>query len=348
MKIIHTADLHIGSKFIKIKDDNKRKELIHTLSNSFIDIIEYAKSNNINYVLLSGDVFDSDTVIKKDKDFFYSIIKSNPNINFYYIKGNHDFKSKYEDEIENLHLFTNGITKYYIKDQNVLIAGYELSENNKELYKMTPLTKDYYNILMLHGDISKKEGKDSIDIEKLKDKNINYLALGHIHKRMSSKFSLNGTYVYPGCLMPRGFDEEGEKGFEVLDTSNNSVNFIKTNKYEFKKMEINLKKFNNLYDLISYLNTIPTNKNLLIQFIFTGVYNFDLNIEKILSSITDKFYYVDIKVLAKENALETEIIDERSLKGMFIKLLKEDSSIDATVKEDILKYGLSCIEKKEA
>ena len=72
MKIIHTADIHLGSKINKFPKDisNERKQEIR---NSFLRMVNYANENGVSLILLSGDVFDSDKPFKKDKDFLYKL-----------------------------------------------------------------------------------------------------------------------------------------------------------------------------------------------------------------------------------------------------------------------------------
>lgn len=53
--------------------------------------------------------------------------------------------------------------------------------------------------------------------EPAENKNIDYLALGHVHSFMQDKLDNRGTWCYCGCLEGRGFDECGPKGFVLLD-----------------------------------------------------------------------------------------------------------------------------------
>lgn len=68
----------------------------------------------------------------------------------------------------------------------------------------------------MHGQIRDTSGKDKINVSKLRNKNIDYLALGHIHTFTSIKIDDRGTGVYSGCLEGRGFDECEDKGFVEL------------------------------------------------------------------------------------------------------------------------------------
>ena len=90
MRIIHTADIHLASKLDSKFDKDTSSTRKVELRSAFKRLVDHAKLANINYILLSGDIFDSDNPSKKDKDYFYGVIKSNPDITFFYLKGNHD------------------------------------------------------------------------------------------------------------------------------------------------------------------------------------------------------------------------------------------------------------------
>ena len=57
-----------------------------------------------------------------------------------------------------------------------------------------------------------QELQSKIEVYELKNKNIDYLALGHVHKYKMEKLDNRGIYCYSGCLEGRGFDECGDKG----------------------------------------------------------------------------------------------------------------------------------------
>ena len=99
MKIIHTADIHLGSRM----DSKFNKEIANErkaeLRNTFKRLVEYAKDNGVSLIMLCGDMFDSDRPFKKDKDFFYSVVTANPDIDFLYLKGNHDISDAIPEEL---------------------------------------------------------------------------------------------------------------------------------------------------------------------------------------------------------------------------------------------------------
>lgn len=343
MRIIHFADLHIGSKFERMPEYIKN-ELKTKLRNAFLDIICFAESNNIRTILMSGDIFDKNSVLMKDKKYFYDSIKSHPDIDFYYIKGNHDSSSKYNDEIENLHTF-DGI-KSYIKD-NVRIIGYELSDDNSVLYNNAPFTTDKYNIMMLHGDITNQRDRNSIDLKKLQNKNVHYFALGHIHKREEGTIG-DSKYAYPGCVLGRGFDEVGEKGFLVLDTETNKTTFHKLSDIMFEHIDIQVNRLNEVElkkEISARLGTI--NKDYITEIRLTGKSDIEIDVNDLEMTFKDRRYYLTIKNISKQalNFIPNE--NENSLRNMFINTVLKNPSLDDDTKEKVISYGLSKLMKEE-
>ena len=57
MKIIHTADIHLGSAMDSVLPYQKAKERKAELRATFGRMIEYAREEGVRVILLSGDVF---------------------------------------------------------------------------------------------------------------------------------------------------------------------------------------------------------------------------------------------------------------------------------------------------
>lgn len=343
MKIIHFADLHIGSKFERMPEDIKN-ELNTKLRNALTKIIEYSKENNITTILMSGDIFDKNSVIMKDKKFFYDTIRTNSEIDFYYIKGNHDSSSKYNDNIGNLHTFNE--IKSYIKD-NIRIIGYELSDNNESLYNVAPFTTDKFNIMMLHGDIKNKKDSNYIDLKKLQNKNINYFALGHIHKREEGVVG-ESKYAYPGCVLGRGFDETGEKGFLVLDTETNTIVFYDLADILFEHIDIQVNGLNEA-ELKNEISTKigSANHSYITEIRLIGKSDLEIDVNDLEISFKDKRRYLTIKNASKQALNFIPNKNENSLRSMFINKVLNNPNLDDDIKEKVISYGLSKLVRED-
>ena len=72
IKILHTADLHLGYKFadeeIKTKDNDKTPRSME-LNETFHDIINLAIKEKVEILLIAGDMFEDENTGKKLVNF---------------------------------------------------------------------------------------------------------------------------------------------------------------------------------------------------------------------------------------------------------------------------------------
>ena len=76
-------------------------------------------------ILISGDLFDSPVVSRSTMEIFLSSIRKNPEISFFYLRGNHDTKNtfRFRDDLpKNLFLFSKEGKKYRLKEKLVLLG----------------------------------------------------------------------------------------------------------------------------------------------------------------------------------------------------------------------------------
>ena len=88
MKIIHCADLHLDSKMSKL--EHRSRERKAELLQTFEDMIAFGAAHGVDAVLIAGDLFDTKNVSRTASNAVLSYIRSNPQMQFYYLKGNHD------------------------------------------------------------------------------------------------------------------------------------------------------------------------------------------------------------------------------------------------------------------
>ena len=335
MKIIHLADVHLGSKIEAKLPKDKAEIRKSEVRQAFNKVVDYAKENEIKIILISGDLFDSARPLKKDKDFFYSVVKNNPDIDFIYLRGNHDSLENYsQEEPENLKKFSGEWKTYFFGD--VTISGVEISQSNKsEVSCALHLPADRKNIVMLHGSIE--------ELPKLAEKNIDYLALGHIHSFSEEKISIRGKSVYSGCLEGRGFDEIGVKGFVVLDTDTMKYKFVKNSIRIIEEYTVNVSTAAESYEAYKIIcNEINFVKENLCRINVCGEIAFDGTslAEDIQEYMSEKCFFVYVKNKTAEKIDINQLAAEISLKGEFVRTVLADSKYSEEEKERIISVGL--------
>lgn len=228
MKIIHCADLHLDAKLSTHLDEKKRKQRCFELLHTFERMVDFAVKNGVGAVLIAGDMFDRKTVAKGVRDTVFSCIERAENIEFFYVRGNHDEHFETIECPGNMHMLTDEWTSFELGEK-ITVSGAELTKNNcGYIFSAIRNAPESFNIVMLHGtvtEISDKEDYQNINLKELRGKNIDYVALGHIHAPKREKLDERGTYCYSGCLEGRGFDECGDHGFMLLDIDENAHTF---------------------------------------------------------------------------------------------------------------------------
>ena len=351
MKLIHAADFHLGSKMdsrFPAEIAAKRKE---ELRNTFLRMADYAAANCVAAVLLAGDVFDSDMPFKKDKDFFYSVVKNHPAVDFLYLRGNHDCGGGYEGEpLPNLKTFANTWTFYtYGK---VVIGGIETDgENASSLYSTLALDKDACNIVLLHGQIADNTGKDKVCLKKLRGRNIDYLALGHVHKPQAGRLDERGEYAYCGCLEGRGFDEPGPHGFMLLEIGDTLTRtFVPFAEREIVETDADITGKADAYAAgVAVRQEVAFDRRNLYRVNLVGEVAFDTesmaaDVQKYLSN---ECFYISVKDRTRR-ALDIAAYEKDvSLKGEFVRAVYAAGDCTEEEKQQILRCGLRALRGEE-
>ncbi|MBQ8748888.1 MAG: metallophosphoesterase [Clostridia bacterium] len=355
MKIIHTADLHLDSKMETYLTKEKAKERKLEVRFAFQRLVEYASENNVQVIIISGDMFDTKNIISSTKNFVLNLIGKYSNIDFLVLKGNHD---EYEFEKSecppNLKFFANEFV--YYNYGNVSISGLNLNKyylpNNFDLLSFDA---NRINILCLHGQASNffSENIDyCIPLNALKNKNIDYLALGHIHSFESGNVDNRTIFAYSGILEPRGFDECGQKGFIELDINDHiSCRFVPFAKrcFEHIKVDIsNASSANDIQQLIFSCMQNVSSENL-IKVELVG--EFDLNLDKDLDYLekvlNERFYFAKVidnsTIKVDYERLKLDV----SLKGEFVNTVLNSNDLTNEDKTKIITYGIKALTKGE-
>ena len=358
MKIIHCSDLHLDSKMNSNLNKEKQKERRNEILITLQKMVQYAKEVGVKIILIAGDLFDKNKISVKAKNIVKDAIINTPEIDFLYLKGNHDEADFWDDDTEkpqNLKLFNKDSWKTYSYD-NIKITGIEFGEKSDfDIYNSLILDKNDINIVCLHGQESKYDGKDKaeiINIQSLKNKNIDYLSLGHIHKYKEQKLDSRGVYCYSGCLEGRGFDECGEKGFVLLDIEDGKINreFIPFAERTLHEINVDITKTNTTSEAMerveSLIKDIPSND--LVKIVLTG--KVELESERdtnyMLKMYENRFYF--IKIYDETEALidYEKYEKDASLKGEFIRLVISQKLTDKE-KREIIVTGIKALSGEE-
>ncbi len=340
MKFIHTADIHLGARGDSRFPKDVADEIKADMRNTFVKMIDYANEHDVCVILLCGDVFDSDNPFKKDKDFFLSVVKNNPQIDFLYLKGNHD-KEGIAEDIPNLKRFSDVWTVYDYGE--VKFGGIEITkENAMSLSATLNLKPEDTNVLLMHGQIN-----GDINLVGLRDKNIDYLALGHIHSYSFGNLDGRGIYVYSGCLSGHGFDETGKKGFVEVEVNGGRIShkFVPFAEREIFEAKVDVTGAEDYYMASSMVKeAVSFNKNGIYRIELVGETDLDTadfgkDVER---NLFGSCLYVSVKDKTRKKADFSSYYGDASLRGEFVRTVL-GSDLEEEDKLKVISYGLKAL-----
>lgn len=217
IKILHTADWHLGAPL-----QGHGEELRQALAEVPTKILEIVKEEKCDLVLLSGDVFDG-AYTPYIYQTVYEALKA-MEVPVFITPGNHDFcspDSPWNKELwpENVHIFRSQqieSVELPALDCCVYGAGFAAMDCPSLLKDFVAVCPEKYAIGIFHGDTTQVNSPyNPITKAQAQMSNLDYLALGHIHK--ADSFMAGKTLcAWPGCPMGKGYDEQGEKGVYIV------------------------------------------------------------------------------------------------------------------------------------
>lgn len=357
MKFIHMADMHFDAPFTVLNTrsnlgERRRLEQREALRK----IIQYIKENKINYLFISGDLYEHQHIRETTIQYINSLFQEIPDTKIYIAPGNHDpyilnsmyQKCKWSDNVK---IFGN--TVEIVENEDVDIYGFGFNDfycKQSEIENIQIKNKDKINILVTHGTL---EGGNITNLEynplnrnRLKQLGFDYIALGHIHKPDYCT-EIEQRIVYPGSTISLGFDELGKHGVILGDITKENINltFLPVDEKEFKEEVLDVTEILSKEELIEKINQIDVQNNIFYKIILKGKRNFEIDVYELYEFLQHE-NIIKIKDETEINVDINKLSQEMNLKGIFLKEILEDiesEKIEKNMAEKIIEIGLNSL-----
>lgn len=266
MKIVHTADIHLGSQWTKDIFAQLKK------------IMEIIKKERVDALIISGDLFDKEwSAISYLRENLRELFSEIAETEIFILPGNHDEEAPYRDEFyygSNINIIKR--RPFEIRSLgNIDIYFFPFTEHGSsqemvKLIKSNP-SQAKFKIGVVHGTymdnreirthlLFQNEGYYPIfssDIEKM---DLDYLALGHFHYHRMWK--VHNTWCgYPGTIEVISFKEPDERKIIMIETNDelipHSINIGMQRKVGIIVIDINeiekLREIRRNYDVLKVI-----------------------------------------------------------------------------------------------
>jgi DNA repair exonuclease SbcCD nuclease subunit len=239
LKILHTSDIHLGMKFAGYPE--VQSELSQARFKSLEKLVNIANERKCDLFVLSGDIFDRVSIVKKDIIYASNILKDFQGRLVAVLPGNHDFISKghtdlwshfKENMADNVLLLAERkiySLEHYDLDINLYACpcnSKHSTENAvgwiKEVEKDRQVT---HHIGIAHGsldgfspDFDKKYYP--MTVPELQKCGLDLWLVGHTHTQYPVNPGVADRIFFPGTPEPDGFDCQQEGKAWFIETDN--------------------------------------------------------------------------------------------------------------------------------
>jgi DNA repair exonuclease SbcCD nuclease subunit len=226
ISFIHAADLHLDSPMVGLKHlpANILSRVRESTFTALGKLTTAAIDNNVDFVILAGDLYDGeDRSLRAQSRFRNEMQKlSQKDIPVYVIHGNHDHLNGSWVQLDmpsNVHFFSSDVEFKIFhskRGEKVHLYGFSYLQRHildKRIDDYQKQERADFHIGILHGNEGGSTDHDNyapFTIKDLHEKEFDYWALGHIHKR--TVLSETPPIIYPGNLQGRNKKEVGVKG----------------------------------------------------------------------------------------------------------------------------------------
>lgn len=226
LKFLHCADIHLDIPYFGLtpeQSDERRRGL----RENFSKMMDYVRNASVNYVLISGDLFDTEYVTNNTAELLIRDFRNCPDTKFIIAPGK-------SDSYENNPIYTSGrlpancyifssdkLSRFDFDDDRVTVYGWGfvgsgIREN--PLYDRAVDDISKINIVCGYADVDGEVDSDNCPISTadLKRFGADYYAFGSRHEGGDIVRLDDSMYSYSGALECTGFDNPGIGGAKLI------------------------------------------------------------------------------------------------------------------------------------
>jgi exonuclease SbcD len=294
-RFVHAADIHLDSplRSLALRDPELAELIGNATRRAFVGIIDLCLSEQVDALLLAGDLYDGDQTSMKTARFLAEQVRrlDVAGIQVFVIRGNHDALSRITKELtfpQSVTVFGGRADAIQVdrskSDFPVVIHGISFARPHI-LESLLPRFKapmvGAINIGLMHTSLDGVKEHDDYapcSLSELDASGFDYWALGHIHKRTVARDRC--TIVMPGMPQGRDINESGAKSVTLVTIADDRSIHLEervTSVAQFESISIDLTGIGDWREMVAMLtkalqrkrDDVPS-EHMVARLLFTG------------------------------------------------------------------------------
>ena len=268
-RFVHAADIHLDSplRSLALRDPELAELIGNATRRAFTDIIDLCLDEQVDALLLAGDLYDGEQTSMKTALFLALQLRKlhEAGIQVFIIRGNHDALSRITKELtlpETVKVFGGRADAVQIArgrgDVPITIHGMSFAQPHAPdnlLGRYKAPVEGSVNIGLMHTSLDGSPGHDRYapcPVGDLQNSGFDYWALGHIHKR--SVIDGRCKLVIPGIPQGRDINEAGSKSVSLVTVADDRSIVIEerlTSVAQFERIQVDLAGIDDWRDMLA-------------------------------------------------------------------------------------------------
>jgi DNA repair protein SbcD/Mre11 len=270
-RFVHAADIHLDSplRSLALRDPALADLIGNATRKAFIGVVDLCLDEQVDALLLSGDLYDGEQTSMKTARFLADQIRKlhEAKIKVFVIRGNHDALSRITKELtfpDSVTIFGGRAAAVPVERERgavpVAIHGISFAQPHAPeslLARFKPPIEGAINIGLLHTSLDGSLGHDPYapcGLAELQAAGFRYWALGHIHKRTTAEGA--ATVVMPGMPQGRDINEAGAKSVTLATVTDDGSILLEerlTSVAQFERVTVELGGIDEWKDMVRTL-----------------------------------------------------------------------------------------------
>lgn len=283
---IHAADLHLGAAFRGVRDLSPvwADRMLKSIPDAYRQFIDYALDEQVDFVIIAGDVFDSSHPSYADFCLFCDGLAKlgEANIPVYYCAGNHDpfalWVHDYGNLPENVFMFGANEASFFVfeKDGEPLVvlggrsyynqawpATQDVSEgiSRETAQRVNPDAP--FHVGVIHTGLDIDPTRSPVKPKELLKRHMDYWACGHIH-HVHLVPEREPSIAFSGSIQGRDIHETGPHGVLKVTLRQNTpadITFLPTAKVVWERIEVDITPCATISDIQEAITTLQFARN---------------------------------------------------------------------------------------
>ena len=371
LKFLHCGDIHLDTPFVGLAPEKSDERRVG-LRQNFMKMMDYVRGAGVHYVLISGDLFETDCATNSTAELLIREFRNCPDTKFIIAPGKYDC---YEGNPiytsgrlpQNVFVFSSDkLDRFDFEEDRVVVYGWAfMGESLKEspLYKRTVGDGSKINMVCGYADVEGEVGSDlcPITLFDLKRFGADYYAFGSRHEGSEFVNLESSMYGYCGALESTGFDEPGIGGAKLVTVKYNKGEMsmdaknLTFGKIVFKKETIDITGLETSNDIINRISHLVSEKKYghetALYLELTGNINPRFIIPKNLGSETYGLYSFEMKdktiPLYGTDSFKRDMSVKGELYRQLLPMLQSEDEEERLLGARAFREGLAALENRE-